>query len=210
MPNGETPGPGYNWREHVPYYSAASSYNPVMDSTSYASSFSNFASSMWNAQNSSNMFLPNSLQAVPEAKEEDWGDWGGSLHEKGPLTHIAIKDWEAGDQGQLPAKKGQIITVSHEVPHGWAYGTHLKLPDECQIAKVEEGWIPKAMVKQVDLRQAICDWPGEGSGSTLSVKKGELLAISREADRGWVYGDRVLSEFNNQLGGGWMPKKILQ
>jgi len=148
------------------------------------------------------------LQSVQESKEEDW-EWSGGMDTKGVTTHITIKDWEADGQGQLRARKGQLVTVSHEAPHGWVYGTHLRLPDE-KVDKVEEGWIPKVMVKRVTLCQAVCDWPGEGSGSTtLSVRKNEWVAISREAERGWVYGDRVITETNSTLGGGWIPKKIL-
>lgn len=149
------------------------------------------------------------LQSVNENKEEEW-DWQSGGPDKSVSTHITIKDWEADGQGQLRASKGQLITVSHEAPHGWVYATHLKLPDENKDV-ADEGWIPKVMVKRVNLCQAVCDWPGEGGNSTtLSVRKNEWVAISREADRGWVYGDRVVTETNSIIGGGWIPKKILQ
>jgi len=240
LPNGESPGGYQSWpREQVPYYSTPtpSSYSSgggggAMMESNYQSyqptpqqqqqqhqqhqhqqhqqhQQQQYQSSLWSSQQAGPFYgNQGGLQRVEESKEEDW-EWSG-MDAKGVSTHITIKDWEADGQGQLRARKGQLITVSHEAPHGWVYGTHLKLPDE-KMDKVDEGWIPKVMVKRVTLCQAVCDWPGEGSGSTtLSVRKNEWVAISREADRGWVYGDRVITDTNGVLGGGWIPKKILQ
>jgi len=226
LPNGETPGPvvsGYaTWpREQMQYNYMPQQYGGGQEQNQYGydpgpgyhTSPPSSGPAPWNQSGFQNYQANTShtasgLQSVSESKEEDWGEWHGG-QDKG-MTHITIKDWEADGQGQLKACKGQLITVSHEAPHGWVYGTHLKLPDE-KSDHIEEGWIPKVMVKRVNLCQAVCDWPGEGDNSTtLAVRKNEWVAISREADRGWVYGDRVITDQNATLGGGWIPKKILQ
>lgn len=198
-----------SWREPMLYYAPS----PALPYSGDYVSPTSFPSSNWNSHippNAHSGFRPNI--GTPRANIE-WADADDERDsdEKQFHCHIAVKDWEPTDQGQLRAKKGQILTISHEVPHGWTYGAHRNHPDGTPHSYSErerEGWIPKAMVKQVTLRQAFIDWHCEG-GTTLSVRKGEWIAVSREADRGWVFGDRVVSGATGVVGAGWLPKKIL-
>lgn len=43
-------------------------------------------------------------------------------------------------------------------------------------------------MKRVSLCRVAVDWPAEGQ-ATLGVCKGEIVAVSKEAERGWVYGE---------------------
>jgi hypothetical protein len=52
------------------------------------------------------------------------------------------------------------------------------------------------------------DWPAEGTG-TLGVTKGEVIAVSKEAERGWVYGERIGPRVPDRALDGWLPKKVL-
>lgn len=126
---------------------------------------------------------------------------------------IAVHDWTPDQQGQLKVKKGQLIYISYEAAHGWVYGTVRNEQSPADPNGVTaEGWVPKAVAKRVSLCQAIADWTAEGGG-TLSVTKGDWMAISREADRGWVYGERVgpsKSGDSTAASDGWLPKKVLE
>lgn len=64
------------------------------------------------------------------------------------------------------------------------------------------------MVKRVSLCRVSMDWPAEGPG-TLDVLKGEIVAVSKEADRGWVYGERIGPRKPERPADGWLPKKVL-
>lgn len=65
------------------------------------------------------------------------------------------------------------------------------------------------MVKRVSLCRVAVDWPAEGQ-ATLGVSKGEVIAVSKEAERGWVYGERLADRASDKLGDGWLPKKVLE
>ena len=47
-------------------------------------------------------------------------------------------------------------------------------------------------MKRVSLCRVAVDWPAEGA-ATLGVMKGEIVAVSKEAERGWVYGEPLRS-----------------
>ena len=70
----------------------------------------------------------------------------------------------------------------------------------------------RALLK-VSLCKTILEWQAEGSG-TLGVQTGEWVAVSREAERGWVYGERVwrsrLPVDPERPLEGWLPKKVLE
>lgn len=134
----------------------------------------------------------------------------GGQQAAGGTLHIAVHDWSPDQQGQLRVQRGQLIFISYEAAHGWVYGTvRANIADPA--SQTAEGWVPKAVAKRVSLCQAVGDWQAEGSG-TLGVKKGEWIAVSREADRGWVYGERVGPRTGDPLQpmDGWLPKKVLE
>ncbi len=43
-----------------------------------------------------------------------------------------------------------------------------------------------------------------------SSLKGDLIAVSKEADRGWVYGERISPRRTELPVDGWLPKKVLE
>jgi hypothetical protein len=60
----------------------------------------------------------------------------------------------------------------------------------------------------VSLGRVLVDWSAEGDG-TLGVTKGEIIAVSKEAERGWVYGELVGTRPPGRSVDGWLPKKVL-
>jgi cold shock CspA family protein len=123
------------------------------------------------------------------------------------LLHITMHDWEPDQQGQLWVTKGTLVNVSYRAAHGWVYaGT--ATPGTENVEPASEGWIPQAVVKRVSLCRVAMDWPAEGTG-TLGVSKGEVIAVSKEAERGWVYGERIGPRQPDRAVDGWLPKKVL-
>jgi hypothetical protein len=118
-----------------------------------------------------------------------------------------MHDWEPDQPGQLFVIKGTLVNVSHRAAHGWVYAGTVQ-PNGQSSEPVKEGWIPQAVVKRVSLCRVTLDWPPEGSG-TLGVSKGEMIAVSKEAERGWVYGERIGPHQPDRPSDGWLPKKIL-
>jgi len=118
------------------------------------------------------------------------------------LLHITMHDWEPDQPGQLRVTKGTLVTVSYKAAHGWVYAGTV------QTEPVAEGWIPQAVVKRVSLCRVAIDWQAEGQG-TLGVAKGETIAVSKEAERGWVYGERIGPRQADRPSDGWLPKKVL-
>mmetsp|Transcript_133364 Transcript_133364/g.245202 ORF Transcript_133364/g.245202 Transcript_133364/m.245202 type:complete len:281 (-) Transcript_133364:110-952(-) len=139
------------------------------------------------------------------------------------VLHMALTDWDPGvpeQHGQMRMEAGTLIGITQEAAHGWVYGTQPGHPSKGGAPI--DGWVPKAMLKRVSLCQVFVDWPADSSG-TLSVRKGELIAVSHEAERGWVYGEKVspsghsLQPPTHSIGGnadggaaGWLPKKVLE
>lgn len=132
------------------------------------------------------------------------GGTGGTLH-------IAVHDWASDQEGQLRVQRGQLFYISCEAAHGWVYGAVRGNGVDLSSQTIAEGWVPKSVAKRVTLCRTICDWVAEGSG-TLDLKKGEWIAVSREADRGWVYGERVGPRPAElmQTTDGWVPKQVLE
>ena len=64
------------------------------------------------------------------------------------------------------------------------------------------------MAKRVSLCRVAVEWPAEGSG-TLGLAKGDLIAVSKEAERGWVFGERIGLRRQDPADG-WLPKKVLE
>lgn len=123
------------------------------------------------------------------------------------LLHITMHDWEPDQPGQLWVTKGTLVNVSYRAAHGWVYaGT--ATPGSENVEPASEGWIPQAVVKRVSLCRVNMDWPAEGTG-TLGVAKGEVIAVSKEAERGWVYGERIGPRQPDRAVDGWLPKKVL-
>jgi cold shock CspA family protein len=123
------------------------------------------------------------------------------------LLHITMHDWEPDQPGQLWVTKGTLVNVSYRAAHGWVYaGT--AMPGSENAEPASEGWIPQAVVKRVSLCRVAMDWPAEGTG-TLGVTKGEVIAVSKEAERGWVYGERIGPRVPDRALDGWLPKKVL-
>jgi len=123
------------------------------------------------------------------------------------LLHITMHDWEPDQPGQLWVTKGTLVNVSYRAAHGWVYaGT--AMPGSENPEPASEGWIPQAVVKRVSLCRVAMDWPAEGTG-TLGVTKGEVIAVSKEAERGWVYGERIGPRVPDRALDGWLPKKVL-
>lgn len=124
------------------------------------------------------------------------------------LLHITMHDWEPDQPGQLYVTKGTLVNVSYQAPHGWVYASMVQ-PGNESSEPLSEGWIPQAVVKRVSLCRVCIDWPSEG-GSTLGVGRGEIVAVSKEADRGWVYGERIGPRSQDRPSDGWLPKKVLE
>eukprot|EP00747_Dinoflagellata_sp_TGD_P218828 gnl/TRDRNA2_/TRDRNA2_91031_c0_seq1.p1 gnl/TRDRNA2_/TRDRNA2_91031_c0~~gnl/TRDRNA2_/TRDRNA2_91031_c0_seq1.p1 ORF type:complete len:734 (+),score=151.10 gnl/TRDRNA2_/TRDRNA2_91031_c0_seq1:119-2320(+) len=139
--------------------------------------------------------------AVPVAEAGQAGAAGG-------LLHITMHDWEPDQPGQLFVTKGTLVNVSYRAAHGWVYAGMVQ-PGQESSEPASEGWIPQAVVKRVSLCRVAIDWPAEGSG-TLGVGKGEIIAVSKEAERGWVYGERIGPRQPDRLLDGWLPKKVLE
>lgn len=123
------------------------------------------------------------------------------------LLHITMHDWEPDQPGQLWVQKGTLVNVSYRAAHGWVYAGTVQ-PGSENLEPASEGWIPQAVVKRVSLCRVAMDWPAEGSG-TLGVTKGEVVAVSKEAERGWVYGERIGPRQPDRPADGWLPKKVL-
>lgn len=124
------------------------------------------------------------------------------------LLHITMHDWEPDQPGQLWVTKGTLVNVSYRAAHGWVYAGTVQ-PGSESGEPATEGWIPQAVVKRVSLCRVFIDWPAEGSG-TLGVSKGEIIAVSKEAERGWVYGERIGPRQPDKPSDGWLPKKVLE
>jgi len=126
------------------------------------------------------------------------------------LLHIAMHDWDPDQEGQLYVVKGTLLNVSYEAKHGWVYAGIKQIPGSAAAGEPpQEGWLPKAVVKKVSLCKVMQDWPEEGE-STLGVANGEVIAVSKEADRGWVFGERIGPRQEGRRGEGWLPKKVLE
>jgi hypothetical protein len=102
--------------------------------------------------------------------------------------------------------RGTLVTVSFRAEHGWVYAGTVQLGSS---KPASEGWVPQAVVKRVSLCRVIVDWPAEGT-NTLGVTRGEIIAVSKEADRGWVYGERLGPKQPDIPSEGWLPKKALE
>eukprot|EP00913_Durusdinium_trenchii_P001600 g1483.t1 len=123
--------------------------------------------------------------------------------------------------------QGTLVNISYRAAHGWVYAGTVQ-PGSESAPPASEGWIPQAVVKRVSLCRVAVDWPAEGQ-ATLGVTKGEIIAVSKEAERGWVYGEfgawwrigrraGMTLDRLRRLGGdrpsdklcdGWLPKKVL-
>jgi len=123
------------------------------------------------------------------------------------LLHITMHDWEPDQPGQLWVTKGTLVNVSYRAPHGWVYAGTVQ-PGSDTGEPASEGWIPQAVVKRVSLCRVAIDWPAEGAG-TLGVIKGEIIAVSKQAERGWVYGERIGPRQPDRPVDGWLPRKVL-
>jgi len=132
----------------------------------------------------------------------------GGGNEPQVLLHITTHDWEPDQSGQLRVRKGTLINVSHKAAHGWVYAATVQPGGETG-EPVAEGWVPQAVAKRVSLCRVVVDWPAEGSG-TLGLLKGDLIAVSKEAERGWVYGERISPRRAELPTDGWLPKKVLE
>mmetsp|Transcript_74511 Transcript_74511/g.155332 ORF Transcript_74511/g.155332 Transcript_74511/m.155332 type:complete len:581 (-) Transcript_74511:115-1857(-) len=124
------------------------------------------------------------------------------------MLHITTHDWEPDQSGQLRVTKGTLVNVSHRAAHGWVYAATVQ-PGGMSMEPLAEGWIPQAVAKRVSLCRVVLDWPAEGSG-TLALSVGDLIAVSKEAERGWVYGERISPRRTDMLMDGWVPKKVLE
>lgn len=155
--------------------------------------------------------VPGAPQGMPpqaSAPGESGAD-GASGEAPQVLLHITTHDWEPDQtqSGQLRVTKGTLVNVSHRAAHGWVYAATVKHGEQAHEPP-SEGWVPQAVAKRVSLCRAAADWPEEGAG-TLGLIKGDLIAVSKEAERGWVYGERV-SPKRPSAGDGWLPKKVLE
>jgi len=124
------------------------------------------------------------------------------------LLHITTHDWEPDQTGQLRVRKGTLVNVSHRAAHGWVYAATVKHGEQASDPP-SEGWVPHAVAKRVSLCRVAADWPEEGAG-TLGLLKGDLIAVSKEAERGWVYGERISPKRPDSPVDGWLPKKVLE
>eukprot|EP00419_Tripos_fusus_P006931 CAMPEP_0172685218 /NCGR_PEP_ID=MMETSP1074-20121228/20082_1 /TAXON_ID=2916 /ORGANISM="Ceratium fusus, Strain PA161109" /LENGTH=736 /DNA_ID=CAMNT_0013504323 /DNA_START=26 /DNA_END=2236 /DNA_ORIENTATION=+ len=122
--------------------------------------------------------------------------------------HITTHDWEPDQGGQLRVRKGTLVNVSHKAAHGWVYAATVQHGSEAQ-EPASEGWVPQAVAKRVSLCRVVMDWPAEGNG-TLGLHRGDLIAVSKEAERGWVYGERISPRREGWPSDGWLPKKVLE
>lgn len=124
------------------------------------------------------------------------------------ITH----DWEPDQPqsgGQLAVRRGTLVNVSHRAAHGWVYVAKVEPCGDTGVP-VAEGWVPQAVTKRVHLCRATLDWPPDGCPGTLGLVKGDLVAISKDAERGWVYGERISPKNQDRPVDGWMPQKVLE
>lgn len=149
--------------------------------------------------------LPTQPNEVPFA-----GAGGEPMGDNSPqvLLHITTHDWEPDQPGQLRVRKGTLVNVSHRAAHGWVYAATVQPAGDVGEPPAE-GWVPQAVAKKVSLNRVVVDWPAEGSG-TLGLIKGDLIAVSKEAERGWVYGERISPHRPELPIDGWLPKKVLE
>jgi len=148
--------------------------------------------------------------AVQMAPHADGAQANGAAPADGQpqvLLHITTHDWEPDQSGQLRVRKGALVNVSHRAAHGWVYAATVKFDDSTE--PVSEGWVPQAVAKRVSLAKVEVDWPAEGP-ETLALVKGDLIAVSKEAERGWVYGERVSPRRDDWPLDGGLPKKVLK
>jgi len=122
--------------------------------------------------------------------------------------HMTTHTWEPDQAGQLKVQKGTLVNVSHRAAHGWVYAATVQHAGQVPPAPVSEGWMPQAVAKRVSLCRAVADWSEEGAG-TLGLLQGDLIAVSKEAERGWVYGERINPNRTGPVDG-WLPKKVLE
>jgi cold shock CspA family protein len=150
---------------------------------------------------------PGAAPVAPKVEGAPLAAAGGEAAAGQGLLHITMHDWEPDQPGQLWVTKGTLVNVSYRAAHGWVYAsTHQ--PGNEGGEPTSEGWLPQAVVKRVSLCRVAMDWPAEGAG-TLGVTKGEVVAVSKEAERGWVYGERIGPRQLDKLADGWLPKKVL-
>lgn len=152
--------------------------------------------------------VPPSMPQVPGADLSDGLPAPDSGMREQVLLHITTHDWEPDQSGQLRVRKGTLVNVSHRAAHGWVYAATVQHGEQAGEAP-SEGWVPQAVAKRVSLCRVAADWPAEGSG-TLGLLKGDLIAVSKEAERGWVYGERVSPKRPDWQIDGWLPKKVLE
>ncbi|CAK9109664.1 unnamed protein product [Durusdinium trenchii] len=155
---------------------------------------------------------PGATAATPPAATPAVATSGAAQEYQAPtapgLLHITIHDWEPDQPGQLFVTKGTLVNISYRAAHGWVYAGTVQ-PGSESAPPASEGWIPQAVVKRVSLCRVAVDWPAEGQ-ATLGVTKGEIIAVSKEAERGWVYGERLGGDRpSDKLCDGWLPKKVL-
>lgn len=120
---------------------------------------------------------------------------------------IVLEDWAAEQTGQLSVTEGSLVRISQTVAHGWVWGGIVR-PTAKRCPPLHEGWLPEALLRKVRLHRATMDWTGE-EDSTLSVSKGEVVAVSKEAARGWVFAERVGTRDQSSVNEGWLPREIL-
>jgi len=142
---------------------------------------------------------------APAAQPDGQPPAGGD--QQGTLLHITMHDWEPDQPGQLWVTQGTLVNVSYRAAHGWVYAGTVQ-PGNEGAEPASEGWIPQAVVKRVSLCRVAIDWPAEGTG-TLGVTKGEIIAVSKQAERGWVYGERIGPSQPDRTSDGWLPRKVL-
>ena len=147
-----------------------------------------------------------SSQAQPGPSPAQPPDGADSNEQAAVLLHITTHDWEPDQPGQLRVLKGTLVNVSHRAAHGWVYAATVKHGDQAHEPP-SEGWVPQAVAKRVSLCRVAADWPEEGAG-TLGLLKGDLIAVSKEAERGWVYGERISPKRPDSMTDGWLPKKV--
>lgn len=124
------------------------------------------------------------------------------------ILHITAQDWEPDQPGELRVLKGMLVYVSYTAAHGWVYAGTLQT-EANNSEPPGQGWLPQGAVKRASLGTVTVDWLAEGCG-TLSVVKGDVIAVSELTENGWAYGQRLLPCRLDRHREGWLPNKALE
>lgn len=134
------------------------------------------------------------------------------------MTYLLLSDWspppeEKGRENELRGREGEVVEIlpSNTDHGGWAYAASVWRPMQAGEKGAQRigGWVPRSLLRMVDLHHVTRDYEARGTGQ-LSVKKGDWIALGDESDNGWVHGQRFVwradETSKDRYPAGWLPK----